>query len=522
MCYCHTILRARFHLNATNSTKASVLTPKTKATYQLLLLLSLALFLLAHVIIFCIAWARAPSWAKSKRRDSHGKHYFEIIGQIQQTDQSLLERVKFCADHLWDQTKQVNRDEPFLGIRMLFSYVTLVLHRSLLGSNLSHDDRDRILTSDGELAGSVPRDKLEGFLEQIKFAKWAHPFDPNYTNLETCLREEGYLLLEQNTTTAPGRLAHYVAINSTTKVLLVVPRGSCAVSDIVTDAVGNLVSQKLGNARDPGLEEIYSHEGVLLAANALAEKIAPLVDRLVTTDDYKLHIVGHSLGAAAGSVMGAILQSKIHALNDPTRLHIWAFASPPCLNEEASQAMEPFLSSIVWNDDVIPTLSVPNYVFTCKMVAHMEQKEKEYYRFCHLPRALISAITTSLGWQTHSLSEERQEAMIDYALEHTIELHKERQHSDIMDVCVPGKVMCLWERQHWSQATGEVNGVTASGSKLLHLAMFIPTKGSFNDHFLGSHEHGTQQLLNQLGDQEEHRPSNFRWEKLETGKLKAI
>ena len=474
-------------------------------------------------ILGYIAWNLAPSWTKAKRRDTVlGKPYFEIIGNIDNTDPSLLDRIRHCLDQLSHHTKQVNRDGPGLWIRMFFSYIIVILHRSLMAGRLSHDEKDKILTSDGTLADPVPRQKMEGLLHQINFAKWAYPFDPNYINLNGCLRQEGYVLLEHSTATAPGRVAHYTAINSKEKILLVVPRGSCGLSDIVTDVVGNLVSQTLAHPTDPRLQEIYSHEGCLMAANRLVTDITPLVERLVTKDGYKLHIVGHSLGAAVACVAGTILRSQLPVLDDPTRLHIWAYASPPCLNVEASEAMEPFLSSMVWNDDIIPTLSIPNYVFTCKMVAHMDQREREHHRFLYIGKALVTSLSTVLGWKQGAISEARQAEMIDYALEYTRSLHAERlAKNDVIDLCVPGKVVFLWERRHWNQATGEINGVTAPGNKLIHLSIVIPTKHSLKDHFLDSYEKGAKQLLRQLGHRKEHRGSVFLWETLNGANMES-
>lgn len=466
------------------------------------------------LLLACVAWKLLPSWIKTKHLDADdGRYIYQILGNIYDIDPSLKKKLKECADHLSRQTKTINKDERRLWIRMFLSYIVAILHRALFSSRLSHDELDKILT-DGALADSVPKSTVESLLEQAKFAKWSYPFDPNHSNLEGCLREQGYLLLEHNTIAAPGRVVYYIAVHPTEHIMLVVPRGSSAVSDIITDAVGNLVDQSLEHD-DPRLSTIYSHEGILMAANRLVKDITPTVDCFVNKEGYKLHLVGHSLGASVACVAGTILRAQIRALDDPSRFHIWSYASPPCLNIEASNAMKPFLSSMVWNEDVIPTLGIPNYVFTCQIMAHMDEMQREEHGIYHIPRALFVAAMTALGFNRWALQGKKQVELMNRALANARALHTERQiKAAANDLCVPGNVVYLWERRNMRQPTGEVNGVIAPGNKLLHLQVVIPTKNSLKDHFLDQYEKGMEQLLEQMGEKKEHRRSIFHWEPL--------
>ncbi|CAB9511819.1 Lipase (class 3) [Seminavis robusta] len=516
----------------------------------LICLYSAIAFISVHIVFAGIAWARAPSWTKAKTRDSSGRTIYEIVGRMDQKQEAprdLWDSIRNCFDVVTQVTHKFNNPTEEAGHvlwpRMLFSYIIVVLHRTLLATRLSDDSLDRIMAANGnnDKVHPVDRTELEGLLERAKFANWAYPFHKDYQNLEECLRREGFLLIQHDPITSPGKVAHYIAIHQTQKRLLIVPRGSCGLSDLLTDAAGNTMGQDLTTTATTthkndtpvikGLEKIWSHEGCLTAANQLSKDCIELVQRLVTREGYNLEIVGHSLGAAVATLMGAIFLNKIPALQNPNKFHIWAYAPPPCLNQEASDAIDPYISTIVWNDDVVPTLSVDNYVFTCRILAHMNEQEQAYRgKKLALFGALVAAATTTLGFRKApmAISDDRLDEMVHYALEYTESLHSERQNDNdssngktVPQIHVPGQVIYLWERRHWNMPTGEINAVKAQGSTFLHLHLVIPTKDSLPNHFMDSYERGMQQLLQQMGDETEHRRSIFLWEQIPKSVLES-
>jgi len=426
-----------------------------------------------------VAWIVCPYWAK------------------------FMPKIWETAVHCVKKAKEVNKDEHSWH-NMFFSFVVAVLHRALISRRISHNEKDRFLV-DEQNVQPVEKQVLVDLLEWAKFADWAYPFDKNYSNLEDCLNQQGYSLHSHVKDAQPGRVAHYVAINHTEKIILIVPRGSWSTSDIVTNLAGLPVDQQLEQrADDVRLRRIWSHEGFLTAATALAEEYTEFIEStMLQNDDYNLQIVGHSLGAAVACLLGIILRSRLPMLKEPTRLQIFAYAPPPCLNDEASEAVAPFVTSIVWNEDVVPTLSVRNFVSTCKVLAHLNGREKEVYKQFPLPRALFSAVTSLLGFQT--ISEHRLDDIQADALEYLKTKHHEQQQqqdqqksSDMSpELFVPGKVIYLWERVHKNVPTGYINGVTAQGSTFRHLAFVVPTTKSVGNHFLASYKEGMQRFLDQ-------------------------
>jgi Lipase (class 3) len=464
-------------------------------------------FISVLLVVGSIVWAVMPKWMKAKRRDSSGTYYYEVLGKLDLKDSSVYDKIRECYCQILNVAREVYQSE-ISWPQWLASYVVVVIYRILLDKKVSSEDLDSMLSADGEEGVEpVRKEHLVSLLTRVKFAQWAYPFNKNYERLEECLRQEGYLLVKHSPTTAPGKVAYYIAVNQQTKTLMIVPRGSSAISDLLTNIAGIPISQELDDGR-----VIYSHAGFLTAANSLTEDCLELVERLVVTKGYKLELVGHSLGGAVSTLMGCMLLAQIPELNDTTRFHMWVYAPPPCLNAGASDMIEPYISTIVWNNDIVPTMSVANAALTFKMLAHIEEVQRLYHGHYFLwLRTSVRAVLTWLGvfQAPMALPELQLKRTTSNVIEHAKKLHKQRRASMTPHVHVPGKVICLWERRHLDRPTGEINGVRASGNTFAHLKFVIPTRDSLSNHFLEAYDDGMRRLLDQLGNNSEHRRSMF-------------
>ena len=89
---------------------------------------------------------RMGTRAKSKRRASCGKDFYQGIGSSDKADLAALERLRECGDELSrTTTRQLNWDEPTLWIRMVFSYIILVLHRHICFGECARKLTDALL-----------------------------------------------------------------------------------------------------------------------------------------------------------------------------------------------------------------------------------------------------------------------------------------------------------------------------------------------------------------------------------------
>lgn len=238
-------------------------------------------------------------------------------------------------------------------------------------------------------------------IDQLHLSDWAYLEET--VGIRTKLSEltanntdhQQWHLIRHVKTNEPGRVGHYVAVDSKSKVALIAVKGTSALSDMVTDACGVPVRYNLttiveptGNVNDdePSKSEttlLSCHEGILDASLALIEDVQPLVENLFLPSGYKVFLMGHSLGAGVACLVGTLLYARLpmlrheHAEDSRPLLEVIAFAPPPMLNWDAAVATSPFTTSIVNNDDMIPRASLSNFVALRRFLAIVNARLEE-------------------------------------------------------------------------------------------------------------------------------------------------
>jgi hypothetical protein len=214
---------------------------------------------------------------------------------------------------------------------------------------------------------------------------------PQKMTLSKYLQKRGYDLIKHDVTVLPGYLGHYVALSRNTekqKVALIGVKGTSTLEDMITDMCGAAISYELPGPFTPdGHTTIRAHEGILLSTRRLVDQLQPLVEKLLVPQEYKIVIVGHSLGAAAAALLGVLLQSRIPALqpttatangssscNTTNKLQVYAFASPPNLDRKSALACGPFVTTIVNNCDVIPRCNAGPVLVTMELLKTINDK----------------------------------------------------------------------------------------------------------------------------------------------------
>ncbi|KAM4632018.1 diacylglycerol lipase-beta [Discoglossus pictus] len=146
----------------------------------------------------------------------------------------------------------------------------------------------------------------------------------------------------------------FVALDHKTESILVSVRGTLSLEDILTD-----LSADCENLHMDGMEgDCYSHKGITQAANYIYERLINdgiLNQAFTTAPEYKLVIVGHSLGAGAASVLSILLRNSF-----PT-VKCYAFSPPGGLLSKAlADYSKNFIISVIVGKDLVPRLSLPN------------------------------------------------------------------------------------------------------------------------------------------------------------------
>ncbi|XP_069839875.1 diacylglycerol lipase-beta isoform X2 [Dendropsophus ebraccatus] len=146
----------------------------------------------------------------------------------------------------------------------------------------------------------------------------------------------------------------FVALDHKTEAILVAIRGTLSLQDVLTD-----LSADCENLHTDGVEgDCFSHKGISQAASYIYRRLINdgiLNQAFTVAPEYKLVIVGHSLGAGTAAVLAVQLRSSF-----PT-LKCYAFSPPGGLfSKSLSDYSKSFIISIIVGKDLVPRLSLPN------------------------------------------------------------------------------------------------------------------------------------------------------------------
>lgn len=153
----------------------------------------------------------------------------------------------------------------------------------------------------------------------------------------------------------------FVAIDHEKKSVIISIRGTLSLQNILTDFT--VEPEKIPCRQGEGFTEWFAHKGMLRTALSVKDVLdnkgilteafnkCPENER----DNYKLIVVGHSLGAGAASVLAFLLREKY------PNLFCYAFSPPGAtLSYDATKYAENFTLSVVVGKDMIARLSLNN------------------------------------------------------------------------------------------------------------------------------------------------------------------
>eukprot|EP00012_Vannella_robusta_P001346 CAMPEP_0206184206 /NCGR_PEP_ID=MMETSP0166-20121206/1085_1 /ASSEMBLY_ACC=CAM_ASM_000260 /TAXON_ID=95228 /ORGANISM="Vannella robusta, Strain DIVA3 518/3/11/1/6" /LENGTH=220 /DNA_ID=CAMNT_0053599187 /DNA_START=119 /DNA_END=778 /DNA_ORIENTATION=+ len=139
--------------------------------------------------------------------------------------------------------------------------------------------------------------------------------------------------------------AHYIALDHSTKSIIIAIRGSFHVKDALVDLVA---------AASP-FQGGYAHTGMLECARRKLMMIRiPLLQAIAKHHGYSVVIIGHSLGAGTAALLTLLLKNEIPC---STPLRCYAYAPPCVLSPQLAKSSESMISSFVLGNDCVPRLS---------------------------------------------------------------------------------------------------------------------------------------------------------------------
>ncbi|NXN95546.1 DGLB lipase, partial [Rhinopomastus cyanomelas] len=146
----------------------------------------------------------------------------------------------------------------------------------------------------------------------------------------------------------------FVALDHKKEAIVVAVRGTLSFEDILTDLSADCEDLTLEDV----LENGFVHKGITQAANYIYRKLINdgiLNQAFTIAPEYKLVIVGHSLGGGTASVLAIMLRNAF-----PT-LRCYAFSPPGgLLSKSLADYTKHFIVSVIVGKDLVARLSMPN------------------------------------------------------------------------------------------------------------------------------------------------------------------
>ncbi|NWJ03878.1 DGLB lipase, partial [Crypturellus undulatus] len=146
----------------------------------------------------------------------------------------------------------------------------------------------------------------------------------------------------------------FVALDHKKEAIVVAVRGTLSFEDILTDLSADCEDLTLEDV----LENGFVHKGITQAANYIYRKLINdgiLNQAFTIAPEYKLVIVGHSLGGGTASILAIMLRNSF-----PT-LKCYAFSPPGgLLSKSLADYTKHFIVSVIVGKDLVARLSMPN------------------------------------------------------------------------------------------------------------------------------------------------------------------
>lgn len=141
------------------------------------------------------------------------------------------------------------------------------------------------------------------------------------------------------------------------KCFLLLIRGTHSMKDTLTAATGAVVPFHHSVLHDGGISNLvlgYAHCGMVAAARWIAKLSTPCLTRALNDHpDYKIKIVGHSLGGGTAALLTYVLREQKELCSSTCV----TFAPAACMTWELAESGKHFITTIINGSDLVPTFS---------------------------------------------------------------------------------------------------------------------------------------------------------------------
>ncbi|CAN1281312.1 Diacylglycerol lipase-alpha [Linum perenne] len=142
-----------------------------------------------------------------------------------------------------------------------------------------------------------------------------------------------------------------------TKHFLLLIRGTHSIKDTLTAATGAVVPFHHSVLDDGGISHLvlgYAHCGMVAAARWIAKLSSPFLRKALDEyPEYKIKVVGHSLGGGTAALLTYILREQ-KSFSSSTCV---TFAPAACMTWDLAESGKSFITTVINGSDLVPTFS---------------------------------------------------------------------------------------------------------------------------------------------------------------------
>ncbi|XP_065884643.1 diacylglycerol lipase-beta-like [Dysidea avara] len=220
----------------------------------------------------------------------------------------------------------------------------------------------------------------------------------------------------------------YVAMDYDNEAIVIALRGTLSLHDVITDMIA--VEEDIDvTANSDG--DMRAHKGILHTAHWVQGvlKDKGVLDKAFSRGpNYKLIIVGHSLGAGCASLLSMLLRE------DYPDLHCYSYSPPCCLNEAAAHYSKQFITTVTLGKDLIARFCVgTSHTLKHDIVSLLQCCTKPKYRI--LLEGAVETLTKCVG-RTKVFT-----TGVSSASEEEAPLLEEQDHVTIRPLFLPGRII---------------------------------------------------------------------------------
>lgn len=193
------------------------------------------------------------------------------------------------------------------------------------------------------------------------------------------------------------RPASAVFVHEDRKIACLAIRGTSTIHDVITDIrqipvpfpdIETVTTKSEGN--EPLEDEwttVFKCQGLAVAGmvgaaiNLYREHIDSLL--LLAKQGYRIRMTGHSLGGSVAVLLGILVYKDLMELlgkpsldsldDDAAPLHVYSYGTPSCVDLPLAEAAEPFVTTVVLHDDVVPRLTPASCRGLLKHLLHIRE-----------------------------------------------------------------------------------------------------------------------------------------------------